>query len=178
MCPNPALHAVHQEVDLRPLLQQIRGLGRSANTAEERAIGARVTAAELRVNRRSTTSTGTIHLSLSAAERGEEDTWRDWHGRVHQQPQVEAPCGACGACGEPVLDRHSFAFAGLIAHTEYAVENIQGASDRGDDRFGVPIGRGDGPPRRRTFRLTEIVPRVYHIYDGATEWGVHRRGQR
>ena len=36
-CPNPALHAVH-EVDLRPLFQQIRCLGRLASTAEERAI--------------------------------------------------------------------------------------------------------------------------------------------
>ena len=26
-CPNPTLHAVHQKVDLRLLLQQIRGLG-------------------------------------------------------------------------------------------------------------------------------------------------------
>ena len=42
--PNPALHAVHQEVDLRLLLQQIPGLGKSADTTEEKAIGARVTA--------------------------------------------------------------------------------------------------------------------------------------
>ena len=50
--------AVHQEADLRPVLQQIRDLGLSACTAEERLIGARVTAAELRLNRRSTTPTG------------------------------------------------------------------------------------------------------------------------
>ena len=78
---------------------------------------------------------------------------------------------------EPVLDRHRFAFSGWIAHSECAVENTQGGSDRGDDRLGVAVGRGDGPPRRRTFRLTEIVSRVYQRYDGATEWGVHRWGQ-
>ena len=33
-----------------------------------------------------------------------------------------------------------------------------------------------GPPRRRTFRLTEIVPRVCQRYGGATEWGVRRLG--
>ena len=37
--------------------------------------------------------------------------------------------------------------------------------------------RGGGLPRRRTFRFTEIVPRVCPRYDGATEWDVHRRGQ-
>ena len=75
--PNPTLHAVYQTVDLRPLLSQIRGLGRSADTPEERAIGATVTAAELRLNMRSTTPTGMIALSTSAAERGEEDMWED-----------------------------------------------------------------------------------------------------
>ena len=38
-CPNPALHEVHREVDLQSLLQQICGVGRSADTAE-RAIRA------------------------------------------------------------------------------------------------------------------------------------------
>ena len=77
--------------------------------------------------------------------------------RAPQQPQVKVPCGACGG---PVLDRHRFACAGWIAHTESVVENVQRASDRGGDRFGVAIGGGDGPPRRRAFRLTEFVPRV------------------
>lgn len=71
-CPNLALHKVHQEVDLHPLLQHIRGLGRSADTAEEREIGARVAAAaELRLNRRSIIPTGTIDLSRDATGRGE-----------------------------------------------------------------------------------------------------------
>ena len=69
-CPNPTLHEIHREVDLQSLLQQIRGVGRSADTAEERAIRARVTAAELRPSR---TPTGSGDLSGSAAERGEED---------------------------------------------------------------------------------------------------------
>ena len=34
-CPSPALHAVHQEVELQPLLQQIRGLGRSTDRRRE-----------------------------------------------------------------------------------------------------------------------------------------------
>ena len=100
--------------------------------------------------------------------------WGDWRGRAPEQPQEKAPCGACG---EPGLDRHRFAFAGWLAHTECAVHNVRGASDRGDDCFGVAIRGGGGPPRRRTFRLTEMLPRICRRYDGDTEWGVHRRRQ-
>ena len=79
-CLNPALHDVHQKVDLHFLLQQIQGLGGSADTAEERAIDARVVAATLHLNRRSTTATETIPLSRSADERGEESIVRlAWH---------------------------------------------------------------------------------------------------
>ena len=95
-CPNPALHEVQQDVDLHGLLQQIRGIGRSTDTAEERAIGARVTVAELRLNRRPTTPTGTIDLSRNATERGEEDIWGGWRGTAPQQAQVETPSGAYG----------------------------------------------------------------------------------
>ena len=40
---------------------------------------------------------------------------------------------------------------------ERVVENVQGTSDRGDDRFGVAIRKGKGPTSRRTFRLTVIL---------------------
>ena len=43
---GPAHDKEHQEVDLHPLLQQIRTLGWSVNTTEEREIRDRVTAAE------------------------------------------------------------------------------------------------------------------------------------
>ena len=129
---------------------------------------------QLRLNMRSATPPRTIDLSRSAAEKGEEDIWRDWRGTAPQQPRVEAPCGACG---EPVIDRHRFAFASRLVHTDCVVENIQGGSDRGDYQFGVAIRERDGPPRRRTFRLIEILPRIRQPYDGGTEWGVHRRRQ-
>ena len=91
--PNPALHEVHREMDLQSLLQQIRGVGRSADTAEERAIRTRVTAAELFLSRGSTTPIGAVDLSRSAAERREEDIWGDWRGTIPQLPQMEASCG-------------------------------------------------------------------------------------
>ena len=50
--PNPILHEVHQEVDLHPLLQQVRTIGRSVATSDERAIRNRVTAAELHLRSR------------------------------------------------------------------------------------------------------------------------------
>ena len=82
-CPNPSVYEVHREVGLKSLLQQIRGVGRSADTAE-RAIRARITAAELLLSRRSTTLTGAIDLSRCAAERGEEDIREDWRGTIPQ----------------------------------------------------------------------------------------------
>ena len=87
---------------------------------------------------------------------------------------MEAPYGVCG---EPGLNRHRFTFAGRVAHLECAVEDLQWGSDSGDDRLGVAIREGDRSPCRRTFRLIEILPRTYQIYDGATEWGARRRGQ-
>ena len=115
----------------------------------------------------------TVDLSRSASKRGREDIAGDWRGTTPQQPQVEGPCGACG---EHIIARQTFTFAGWLAHTECVVENVQGASDRGDDRFRVAIREGNGLPHRRTFRLTQ-VPRVHQRYDGATEWSVYRRGQ-
>ena len=46
-CPSPARHEVHQEVDLHPLLQQVRPIERSADTPDKLAIRNKVTAAEL-----------------------------------------------------------------------------------------------------------------------------------
>ena len=79
-CPNPALHEVHQEVDLHPLLQQVQDLGGPADTAEERAKDVKVALAGLRLNRRSTAATETIDLSRGAVERGEEDIRGDCRG--------------------------------------------------------------------------------------------------
>ncbi|CAN0497336.1 unnamed protein product, partial [Laminaria digitata] len=98
----------------------------------------------------------------------------DWRGTTPQLEQVEAPCGACG---QQVTDRDRFVFEGWLAHTECAVEYVQGASDRGDGWFGAAIREGNGPPRRRAFRVTDILPRLHLRFDGATEWGVLRRGQ-
>ena len=100
----PALHEVHQEVDLHPLLQRIGGLAGPAGKGKERAIDASVAAAELRLNRRSTTTTETIELSRSAAERGKEDVRGYRCGTAPQQTQMKAPCGACG---QQVTDRET-----------------------------------------------------------------------
>ena len=70
-----------------------------------------------------------------------------------------------------------FAFSGWIAHMECVVENVQGTSDRGDDRFGVGLREGNEPGCRRTFRLTETKPIMHQRFDGATEWGAQKRRQ-
>ena len=95
-------------------------------------------------------------------------------GSAERLTKMEAPCGACG---QHIIERQRFAFSGWIVHMECAIENAQAASDTGDDRFGVGIREGNGLPRQRTFRLTEVIPRIQPRFDGATEWCAHRRGQ-
>ena len=80
-CPNPALHEEHQEVDLHPLLQQVRALGRSVNTTEEHELRARVIAAEQRLRRRAHITPEMVDLSRNLTERDEEDHHGDGGAR-------------------------------------------------------------------------------------------------
>ena len=121
-CPNPALYEVHREVDLQSLLQQIRGVSRSADTAEERAIRARVTAAELHLSRRFTTPAGAVGLSRSAAERGEEDIRGDGRGTIPQLPEMKAPCRASGE--HIIIELQRVHFSGWVAHMELSLIHI------------------------------------------------------
>ena len=68
-------------------------------------------------------------------------------------------------------------FGGWLVHKRFATEFAEGADDRGDDRFGVAIRDGTGVPRRRTFRLTAIVPRIHMRYDLTTPEGAHQQRQ-
>ena len=153
-CPNPALHEVQQEVDLHLLLQQVLTLGRSA---DERTITSRVAVAELRLRSRTHLEPEGVDLSSSATNRGEEDLQGEWRGTL-PQPQADTPCAFCDRHME---DDERFAFSGWIVQRRCAVESTEGAASRGDDRFGVAIRGGTGSPRRRTFLLAEIVPKIH-----------------
>lgn len=61
----------------------------------------------------------------------------------------------------------------LAAHTDFVVNTVQGASDRGEGRFAVTIKEGSGPPVGN-FVLTEILSKVHQRYDGVTEWTAYR----
>ena len=156
-CPNPALHEEHQEVDLHPLLQQIRALGRSVNSTEKHDIRVGATAAEQRLRRRAHITPEMVDLSRNLTEQDEEDHHGEWRGTIPQQ-QVRAPCGVC--CWHLENDQR-FAFGGWLVHRRCAVESGAGADGRGDDQFGVAIRDGTGVSRRRTFRFTAIVPRIH-----------------
>lgn len=69
-----------ESTNLGPLFPQIRLLGLSATTTEERAIRNRVIAAERRLLGGTNTPPDKVKLSRSAAERGEEDIAGDWGG--------------------------------------------------------------------------------------------------
>ena len=161
-CPNPALHEAHQEVDLHPLY-----------TTEGYDIRARVTTDEQRLRRRDHITPEMVDLSRNLTERDDEDHHGEWRDTIPQQ-QVRAPCGVCGRHME---DDQRFDFGGWLVHRRCAVEGAAGADGRGDDRFGVAIRDGTGVSRRRTFRLTAIVPRMHMRYDRTTPNGAYQQRQ-
>ena len=171
--PKTRLCTVRQEVDLHPLLQQVLTLGRSANRPDGRVTASRVAAAELRLRSRTHLEPEGADLSRSATERGEEDLQGEWLGAI-PQPQADTPCASCD---RHMGDDERFAFSGWIVHRRCAVESAEGAASRGDDRFGVAIRGRTGPPRRRTFLLAEIVPRIHLRYDRSTDRGTHQQLQ-
>ena len=158
-------------MDLHPLLQQVLTLGRSADTPDERTIRSRVAAAELRLRSRTHLEPEWVDLSMGATERGEEDLQREWRGTT-LQPQESTPCASCD---RHMGDDEGLAFSGWIVHSRCAVENAEGAASKGDDQFGVAIRGGTGPPRRRTFLLAEIMPRIHLRYDRSTDRGTHQQ---
>ena len=106
-------------------------------------------------------------------ERDEGVHHGEWRGTTPQQ-QVRAPCDICGRHLE---DDQRFAFGGWLVHRRCAVESVAGADGRGDDRFGIAIRDGTLVPRRRTFRLTAIVPTIHMRYDRTTPEGAHQQRQ-
>ena len=74
-------------------------------------------------------------------------------------------------------DDERFVFSGWIVRRRCAVESVDGAADRGDDRFGVATRGGTGSPRRRAFLITKMVPRIHTRYGRATGRGAHQQRQ-
>ena len=87
-CPDPALHEVHQEVGLCPLLQQARTIGRSVDTPDERVIRNRVTAAELRLRSRTHIAPERVGLSRSATERTRRTTLENGVARSYSHERM------------------------------------------------------------------------------------------
>ena len=97
----------------------------------------------------------------------------EWRGTA-PQPRADAPCGVCDRLVE---DDERFVCSGWIVYRRCAVENAEGAADRGNDWLGVANRGGTGPPRRRAFLLTEILPRIHMKYDRATDRGAYQQRQ-
>lgn len=133
----------------------------------------RVTAAELLLLRRSHTSPERVDLSRITIERGEENLQGKWRGRTLQS-QMKAPCGVCGRHME---DNQRFVLSRWIVHRRCVKESAEGAADRGDDLFGVITTRSIGPSRRRTFHLTETLPRIHLRYGHTTAESAHHQQQ-
>ena len=86
-----------------------------------------------------------------------------WHG-----PSVSTSRSAVRGLWEAHDRPLQIRFRGLARSNGVCCEYVQGASGRGEDRFGVTIRGRNGPHPRRTFSLTEILPRLQR-FDGATD---------
>lgn len=134
--PNRALHTVHRYVNLRPLAQHIRSLGKSVNTTEERAIRDEATAAEHRLLNRTHASPKTVDLSRGATERGAENIAEDWRARPLNNHKCRHRAGSMSHMGYS----KRFTFSGRLAHPRCAMKS---ATDLGwslEEGLGRPIG--------------------------------------
>lgn len=155
-CPNRGLDTVHQVVDLHTLLQETNGLGGSEDTTEERAIGARVTGAEILLSKRSTTPIGTVHLSRSVTK-----------GREGGSTQI--------SLARP-LGNHMCKLRGGLWKTHYSPSEVRAhrlvrrLGDRrgkrtGGLRQGRQSARGSHNRRERVAPLENVPPRVNNAED-------------
>lgn len=131
---------------LQTLVQQIRVLGRSVDTTEERAIVDTVTAVELLLlTRAHTNPTKGLPIAKCLTERGEEVKQDELRGTIPRQ-QVQSPCGVRGRRLE---DDKRLASGSWLVHNRCAVERAAGADERrDDDRIGEAIRGATGVPRR------------------------------
>lgn len=134
---------------LHPLLKQIRALGRSAETTEERVITERVSAAKLRVLRRTPTSPERVGLSWEATERGEA-------GLPRRKARHDPPATNASAAGGPrrAHEGHPEAFFLWLDRSH----EMRHRKSRGGSRRGRRHVRGHHERKDRPVTPENVLP--------------------
>ena len=94
----------------------------------------------------------------------------DEDGRGEPSPQQNRRM-PFGVCGDTMERRDKFGFSGWAVHPRYALNTAEGASDAGEDRFGIEVVGETGRPRRGADRLVGFLPRLHMRIDGAASRG-------
>ena len=146
---DPALHVVHEGVDLHPLRQPISSLNGPADTLEERATHARGTAAELHPSRRLTTAGGTVNLSRSATEKG-------WTGYCTRLAWHDPSSNSSGSAVRGLWEGHNIDSKG----SHFPVGSLTWSASWKTHR-GAPIGKTTDlgwPYTKKTYRPADDIP--------------------
>ena len=94
----------------------------------------------------------------------------DEDGRGEPSPQQNKRM-SCGVCGDTMERRDRFCFSRWTVHRRCALNTAEGASDAGDDRFGIEVIGEAGRPRWGAVHLVDFLPRLHMRIDGAAGGG-------
>ena len=73
----------------------------------------------------------------------------------------------CGSYGENMEMHDRFGFSEWAVHPRFALNTAEGASDAGEDRFGIDLIGEAGRPRRGAVHLADFLPRLHMKIDDA-----------
>ena len=134
-CPNPASRSGRQHITLGPLEAQIRITLNASSLADIVILTGRVLEAQ-RLFPEATTAQDVVDLTRLATTIKETEADKDWRGASAPQQNMLLPCGVCD---ENMERRDRFAFSGWAVHPRCALNIAAGASDAGEDRFGIEV---------------------------------------
>ena len=134
-CPNPASHSARQHISLGPLVAQVRNTLNVSSLADRAILTERVLQAQ-RLFPEATTVQEVVDLTRVATTIREAEADED--GRGEPSPQQNKRM-SCGVCGEVMERRDVLDFSGWTIHPRCALNTAEGASDAGEDRFGIEV---------------------------------------
>ena len=140
-CPNPASHSGRQHITLGPLVVQIRITLNATSLADTVIMTGRVLQAQ-RLFLEATTAQEVVDLTRVTTMRGETDADEDGRGAYAPQQNIRMPCRVCG---ENMERRDRFGFSRWAVYPRCALNTAEGASDAGEDRFGIEVGKPKSP---------------------------------
>ena len=107
-------------------------------------------------------------MTRVATTLGEAEADEDGRDASSPQQNWRIPCEVCG---ETMERRDRYGFSGWAVHPMCALNTAEGASDAGEDRFGIEVIGKAGRSRRCIVHLVDFLPQLHIRIDGAASGG-------